>query len=72
MPDPNKGFGLNIQYANTAFGQGQTETMLQMGAALAAAVNGGTYYQPHLVDAYVRDGGGLDSQAPKMYQKRRG
>lgn len=69
VPDPNNGYGLNLQYANTSFGQGQTETILQMGAALAAAVNGGTYYQPRLVDAYVRDGGGLDSQAPKIIKK---
>src|SRR5205085_6368984 len=36
VPDPIKGFGLNIQFANTAFGQGQTETILQMAAALAS------------------------------------
>lgn len=51
IPDPNEGFGLNIRYANTAFGQGMTATPLQMGAALASAVNGGTYYRPYLVEA---------------------
>lgn len=65
VPDPVNGFGLNIQFANTAFGQGQTETILQMGAAIASVVNGGTYYQPHLVDAYVNADGSLDTQAPK-------
>lgn len=49
VPSPTEGYGLNIQYANTAFGQGMTATPLQMGAALAAVVNGGTYYKPHLV-----------------------
>jgi cell division protein FtsI/penicillin-binding protein 2 len=49
IPDPNEGYGLNIRFANTAFGQGMTATPLQMGAALASLVNGGTYYQPHLV-----------------------
>ncbi len=53
VPEPNDGYGLNIRYANTAFGQGQTETILQMGAAMTAVVNGGTYYQPHLVEGYV-------------------
>lgn len=49
IPDPNDGYGLNIRFANTSFGQGMTATPLQMGAALASIVNGGTYYQPHLV-----------------------
>ncbi len=69
VPDPIEGFGLNIQFANTAFGQGQTETLLQMGAALAAVVNGGTYYQPHLVDAYVGSDGRLDTKAPKIVKQ---
>ncbi len=69
VPDPVDGFGLDIQYANTAFGQGQTETILQMGAAIAAVLNGGTYYQPHLVDAYVRDDGSLDKHEPKIVKK---
>ncbi len=66
VPSPTEGFGLNIRYANTAFGQGQTETILQMGAALVATVNGGTYYQPHLLDAYVNADGTLDTQKPKV------
>lgn len=66
VPDPLEGFGLNIRFANTAFGQGQTETILQMGAALASVVNGGTYYQPHLVDAYIRTDGTSDVQTPKV------
>ncbi len=57
VPDPVKGFGLNIQYANTAFGQGTTETPLQMVSALSSVLNGGTYYKPHLVDSLI-DGEG--------------
>ena len=48
VPDPLEGYGLNIKYANTAFGQGLTATPLQMGAAVASIVNGGVYYQPRL------------------------
>lgn len=69
VPDPNDGFGLNIQFANTAFGQGQTETILQMAAAIASVVNGGTYYQPHLVDAFIRTDGTQDKQAPKVVKQ---
>lgn len=50
IPDPNNGFGLDIQYANTAFGQGMRATPLQMAGALASVLNGGTYYQPHLIE----------------------
>ncbi len=50
VPDPDEGYGLNIRYANTVFGQGLTITPLQLAAALASTVNGGTYYQPHLVE----------------------
>lgn len=50
IPDPDKGFALQLTYANTSFGQAMTATMLQMAAALSSVVNGGTYYQPRLVD----------------------
>lgn len=66
IPDPNDGFGLNIQYANTSFGQGMTATPLQMGAALSAVVNGGTYYQPHLVEQYTSSGGKVAKNQPKV------
>jgi stage V sporulation protein D (sporulation-specific penicillin-binding protein) len=46
----DNGAGINLTYANTAFGQAMTATPIQMGAALSAVLNGGTYYQPHLVD----------------------
>ncbi len=64
VPKPNEGFGLNIQYANMTFGQGQTETMLQMGAAFSSVVNGGTYYRPRLVDGYVKTDGSVEKQDP--------
>lgn len=50
IPDPDSGYALQLTYANTSFGQAMTATMLQMGTALSSIVNGGTYYQPHLVD----------------------
>lgn len=66
IPDPNEGFGLDIQFANAAFGQGMTATPLQMGAALASVINGGTYYQPRLVDKYVKHDGTEQVAAPKV------
>jgi len=49
IPDPVEGFGLNIKYANAAFGQGLTVTPIQMVSAVNSVVNGGTYYKPTLV-----------------------
>lgn len=55
VPDPMDGYGLAIQYANSSFGQGMTATPLQMAGALSAAVNGGTYYRPRLVEKFIAD-----------------
>lgn len=66
IPDPNEGFGLNIQYANSAFGQGMTATPLQIGAALASVINGGKYYKPHLVESYIDSEGNEEKQEPEI------
>lgn len=68
IPDPHEGFGLGIQYANTAFGQGMTATPMQMAAAFAAVVNGGTYYRPQLVDQLTDAGGAVTDKAPEVLQ----
>lgn len=57
--DPDHGSALNLQYANMSFGQGQTETMLQMAAGLSSVINGGTYYRPHLVDQEISANGAV-------------
>jgi cell division protein FtsI/penicillin-binding protein 2 len=64
IPDPNDGFGLNIQYANSAFGQGMTVTPIQLGAAIASIVNGGKYYQPTLVAATTDENGDFIAKDP--------
>lgn len=66
IPDPNNGYGLDLQYANTAFGQGMSATILQLGSALSAALNGGTYYRPHLVDEMSDDDGQLVAKQPEV------
>lgn len=50
VPLPNhNGAGIDLTYANTAFGQAVTSTPLQMAAGLASVLNGGTYYIPNLL-----------------------
>lgn len=66
IPDPNEGYGLNLQYANTSFGQGMSATLMQMAAALSSIINGGVYYQPHLVDRLVDAQGKQQVQEPKV------
>lgn len=69
VPDPNDGYGLNIQYANTAFGQGMTATPVQAGAALASVINGGTYYRPRLVDQVISADGSVEHKKPEVVQQ---
>lgn len=66
IPDPINGDGLNIQYANSSFGQGMTATPLQLAAALSAVVNGGTYYQPHLVEKTTHADGTVVKKGKKI------
>lgn len=67
VPRPeDNGAGINLTYANTSFGQAMTATPIQLAAALAAAVNGGTYYQPSLVDEYISPDGKVSAVEPKV------
>lgn len=66
LPSATEGYGRNIVYANTSFGQAMTATTLQMAGAYAAMMNGGTYYQPHLVDAYIGADGAIQKKQPKV------
>lgn len=69
IPDPNDGYGLNIRYANTSFGQGMTATPLQMIAAVASVVNGGTYYKPTLIAGTLTEDGEVERRAPEVVRE---
>jgi cell division protein FtsI/penicillin-binding protein 2 len=68
-PDDN-GAGIDLTYANTSFGQAMTATPIQMAGALAAVVNGGTYYQPHLVEQRTTADGTVIKTKPKVVKQR--
>lgn len=52
--------GLNpVELATSSFGQGLTVTMIQNGAAFCSVINGGTYYEPHIVKQIVDENGGI-------------
>jgi len=69
VPNPNSGYGLNLTYANTSFGQGVTLTALQMSSALSSVLNGGTYYQPTLVASTNMPGGKSIKNPSKVLEK---
>jgi len=70
IPKPaNNGAGIDLTYANTSFGQAMTATPLQMAAAVASVLNGGTYYQPYLVDQTIAPDGKVTTQAPKVAER---
>ncbi len=69
IPNPDHGYALNLTYANTAFGQAMTATPLQMAAALSSVVNGGTYYQPHLVDETIGADGRVAVKKPAIVRQ---
>lgn len=66
IPDPNKGYGLNIQYANSSFGQGMSATPMQMGAAISSVINGGKYYRPTLIDKFIKADGTEKENQPQI------
>lgn len=65
IPDPKDVPGINIQYANSTFGQGINITPLQMASAFSATVNGGKYFRPHVIDTSDGKGELLNDQAVK-------
>jgi cell division protein FtsI/penicillin-binding protein 2 len=67
-PDANNP-SIDLTYANTAFGQGVTLTALQMAAALSSILNGGTYYQPTLVDQTIKANGSTTTIPAKVLER---
>lgn len=60
----------SVELATSSFGQGQTVTMIQLAAAFCAVVNGGDYYEPHLVKEIDTETGALVSSRENMLVKK--
>jgi cell division protein FtsI/penicillin-binding protein 2 len=70
VPKPqDNGAGINLTYANTSFGQGVQVTAIQMAGAVSTILNGGTYYQPSLIDQTVSADGKTTDVKPKIIEK---
>lgn len=48
-----------VELATSSFGQGPAVTMMQVGTAFCSVINGGDYYEPHLVKQIVDENGGI-------------
>lgn len=68
-PPENTGAGISLTYANTSFGQAMTATTLQMAAAMAATINGGTYYKPTLVAQTIAPNGKVTTVKPEVIKE---
>ncbi len=59
-----------VELATSGFGQTFTSTMLQMATAFSSLVNGGYYYQPHIVKQIVNDNGATVKDIDKILVKQ--
>ncbi len=59
-----------VELATSSFGQTQSVTMIQMAAGFSSLVNGGDYYQPHLVKEVQNENGAVvESVTPVVVKK---
>jgi cell division protein FtsI/penicillin-binding protein 2 len=65
----DNGAGIDLTYAETSFGQALQITALQMAAADSSILNGGTYYQPYLVNQTVSSNGQTTTTKPKVLER---
>ncbi len=59
-----------VELATSSFGQGVTVTMMQLGTAFCSVVNGGYYYQPHVVKQILDSDGNLIQSYDKILVRR--
>lgn len=59
-----------VELATSSFGQTQTVTMVQMLSGFSSLINGGNYYQPHLVKEIQNSNGGVVKTIDPVVVKR--
>ncbi len=59
-----------VELATCTFGQGLTCTMIQEIAAFSAVINGGYYYQPHVVDKILDENGKVIKSSGSLLLKQ--
>lgn len=66
---PESQQGNAVRYSNMAFGQGMDLTMIQVASAFSVLVNGGTYYQPTVINGVMDAGGTVKPEPAKPARK---
>lgn len=72
LPNENSGVIYNdntmheVELATCSFGQGFTVNMVQEASAFSAVVNGGIYFQPHVVSAILNADGSTSTEIQPM------
>lgn len=60
----------STELATSSFGQSQTVTMIQMASAISAVINGGNYYEPHVVKEIQSESGvTIENMENKLVRK---
>lgn len=48
-----------MELATSSFGQGQNVSMIQLASAFCSLINGGNYYEPHIMKQIINEDGGV-------------
>lgn len=60
----------DVDLATSAFGQSFQCTMIQLGSAFCSLINGGNYYQPHIVKQILDSNGDVEKNITKTLVKK--
>lgn len=60
----------SVELATSSFGQSQTVTMIQLAAAFSAVINGGNYYEPHVMKEIQSTSGAVVSSNNNLLLRR--
>ena len=67
VKDENMG---DADLATNSFGQNYNVTMIQLASAFSSVINGGYYYQPHVVKEIINTDGGIVDECEKVLIKQ--
>ncbi len=59
-----------VELATSSFGQGVTVSMIQLATAFCSVINGGYYYEPHVVKQIVDENGNVIKNYDKILVRR--
>ncbi len=60
----------DVDLATSSFGQSFQCTMIQLGSAFCSLINGGNYYQPHIVKQVLDEDGNVEVNVEKTLMKK--